>query len=161
MEVAYSVQRISCFSSTPVNRYNRRSTGRRIGSRNVRSPAKTRVIKTPRGFVTAKISARNTKICSQPLIVISEFLRPQQGVEQVHRGRSTDDEHDERLKVHEAFLFHAVAEVHVSNGCCEKRDRDGDPKNVLHQQAPCSRANSSGIVRERSAHPFPSDLCAP
>jgi hypothetical protein len=37
------------------------------------------------------------KICSQPLMVISEFLRTQQRVEQVHRHERADDEHDERL----------------------------------------------------------------
>src|ERR1017187_7057551 len=108
MVVAYSVQRISCDSSTPVTRYSRRSIGRSTGSRNVRSRANTRVMKTPSGFVTAKISPRKIRICSQPLRVISEFLRTQQRVEQVHGYRRADDEHDERLYVHDippAFYF--------------------------------------------------------
>jgi hypothetical protein len=33
-------------------------------------------MKTPIGLVIAAITARNTMICSQPLGVISEFLRP-------------------------------------------------------------------------------------
>src|SRR5579862_3376360 len=94
IDVAYSIQRISCFSSTPVTRYSRRSRGRSTGSRKVRSPANTRAMKIPSGLVTAKIRARKTKICSQPLMVISEFLRAQQRVEQVNRGHRADDEHD-------------------------------------------------------------------
>src|ERR1700752_4407278 len=120
MVVAYSVQRISCDSSTPVMRYNRRSMGRSIGSRNVRSRAKTRAMKTPGGLLTAKINPRNPTICSQPLMVISELLRTQQRIEQVHSYQRADDEHDERLNIHEILLLHAIAETHVSNRQREK-----------------------------------------
>ena len=92
----------------------------------------TRVMKTPSGFVTAKISARKTRICNQPLAVISELLRAQQRVEQVHGDQRADDEHDERLNVHRILLLHAIAEMHVRDGRSEKRDGDGDPNNILH-----------------------------
>src|ERR1700758_2738628 len=125
--------------------------GRNAGSRNVRSPANTRAMKTPSGLVTAKISARNTKICSQPLMVISKFLRTQKRVEQINRGRRADDEHDERLDIHRAFLFHAVAEMHVCDREGKECDRDCGPKNVLHTLLPnClgakgADADSSGL----------------
>src|ERR1035438_6406874 len=130
MAVAYSVQRISCSSSTPVTRYSSRSTGLRTGSRKVFSRANTCAMKTPRGLVTAKISARKTKICSQPLIVISEFLRPQQGVEQVDDGDGANDEHDERLQVHSLFLLHPVAEMNIGDRRREECDCYRDPKNT-------------------------------
>ena len=58
MANAYSVQRISCSSSTRVRRYNRRSMGRNTGSRKVRSRLNTRAMNTPTGLVTANITAR-------------------------------------------------------------------------------------------------------
>src|SRR5208282_673306 len=100
MVSAYSVQRISCCSSTPVTRYRKRSTGRSAGSRNVRSRSKTFVINTPRGLVIARIRARNRPICIHPLIVISEFLRSEQSVEQVDHESGTYNEHDDRFSVH-------------------------------------------------------------
>src|ERR1700751_2736399 len=110
--------------------------GCNAGSRKVRSPANTRAMKPPSGLVTAKISARNTKICSQPLMVISKFLRTQKRVEQINRGRRADDKHDERLEIHRAFLFHAVAEMHVCDREGKECDRDCGPKNVLHSYSP-------------------------
>src|SRR4029077_16025575 len=108
--------------------------GRSTGSRNVRSRANTRVMKTPSGLVTANISPRNTTICNQPFRVISEFLRTQQRVEQVHGHQRADDEHDERLYVHNLpssiLLLHSIAEPHVRNRRGEEYDRDSDPKNV-------------------------------
>src|SRR5258708_737100 len=110
--------------------------GRSTGSRNVRSRAKTRVMKTPSGLVTAKINARNTRICSHPFKVISEFLRTQQRVEQIDSYQRADDEHNERLRVQGFLLLHAIAETHVCDCRCEKCDRNCDPQNVLHGQAP-------------------------
>src|ERR1035437_8308338 len=100
--------------------------GRSTGSRNVRSRANTRVMKTPRGLVTAKISPRNTRICSQPLRVISEFLRTQQRVEQIDRHRRADDELDERLYVHDILILRSIAETHVANQHCEERNCDNN-----------------------------------
>src|SRR5215217_5550410 len=81
-----------------------RSTGRSNGCRNVRSPLKTWVINRPDGFVTASTTARKSRICNQPLTVISELLRAQQRVgevdEQQCRGRQAQDRfptHDTRL----------------------------------------------------------------
>jgi hypothetical protein len=73
-------------------------------------------------------------------MVISEFLRPQEGVEEIDCGCGADDQHDERLSVHEVPLLHAVAEMNVGDRSSEKCEGDGDPKNVLHEQAPCFRA---------------------
>src|SRR5215471_8269093 len=74
--------------------------GRSTGSMKVRSRENTRAMKIPKGLVTAKISARKTKICNQPLIVMSEFLRAQESVEEVNGCDGADDDHDERLSIH-------------------------------------------------------------
>src|SRR5580658_145857 len=100
MVKAYSVQRISRSSSTPVTRYSKRSTGRIAGSRNVRSRLNTFAMNTPSGLVIARITARNTRICNQPLVVISEFLRSQQGIQQVDHQTGAHDEHDDRFSIH-------------------------------------------------------------
>jgi len=55
---------------------------------------------TPSGLVIARIRARNTKICIQPLVVISEFLRPQQGIQQVDHQTGADNQHDDRFSIH-------------------------------------------------------------
>ncbi len=60
--IAYSVQRISRFSSTPVSRYTSFSIGLSTASRNVFSRLNTRVINTPMGFVTRKITNRKNPI---------------------------------------------------------------------------------------------------
>src|SRR5271165_3031645 len=100
MAKAYSVQRISWSSSTPVTRYSRRSTGRSTGSMNVRSRLNTRVRKTPMGLVTARIRARNTMIWNHPLAVMSELLRSQQCVEEINHHQRTNDHHDCRFDMH-------------------------------------------------------------
>src|SRR5277367_2120610 len=100
MAKAYSVQRISCSSSTPVTRYSTFSIGRTTGSRKVRSRQKTLAMNTPSGFVIARIRARNTMICIQPLLVISEFLRSQQCVQQVDHQSCTHNQHDDRFSIH-------------------------------------------------------------
>src|SRR5208282_1217043 len=103
MVKAYSVQRISCSSSTPVTRYSKRSIGRNTGSRNVRSRLKTFAMNTPSGLVIARIRARNTKIWIQPLVVISEFLRSQQGIQQVDHQPGAYQQHDDRFSIHDGF----------------------------------------------------------
>src|SRR6266850_3659152 len=72
---------------------------------NVFSRLNTRAMKIPNGLVTAKISARKSRICSHPLTVMSEPLRTQQGVEQVHNREHTDHEHDDRFQTHMASLI--------------------------------------------------------
>src|SRR5713226_6254655 len=108
MVKAYSVQRISCASSTPVTRYSKRSTGRATGSRKVCSRLNTLAMKTPRGLVSARITARNTKICIQPVVVISEFLRAQQGIKQVDHQPGTYNQHADRFGVHSDYLRRLV-----------------------------------------------------
>ena len=100
MLTAYSVQRISRFSSTPVARYSKRSIGRRAKSRKVRSPLNTRAMNTPSGLVIARIKARNTKICIQPLLVISEFLRSQKRIQQVDHQTGAHQQHNDRFSIH-------------------------------------------------------------
>jgi hypothetical protein len=51
-------------------------------------------------LVIARITARNTPICIQPLVVISEFLRPQQGIEQINHQTGTDNQHNDRFSIH-------------------------------------------------------------
>src|SRR5579883_334096 len=105
MEIAYSVQRISWSSSTPVTRYKNFSTGRSAGSSSVFSRLNTRAMKTPMGLVTRKVTSRNSKIWSHPLAVISELLRPQQSVDQVNGGQCAGHQHDQRLDVHTCSYF--------------------------------------------------------
>src|SRR5208337_261791 len=99
---AYSVQRISWSSSTPVTRYSSRSIGRSTGSINVRSRLKTCVRKTPMGLVTARIRPRNTMIWNHPLAVMSELLRSQQRVEEIDHHQRANDQHDCCLDVHKS-----------------------------------------------------------
>src|ERR1700693_2630451 len=80
---AYSFQPISVDSSTPVSRYTSFSIGRNTGSRNVFSRLNTRVMKMPRGLVTARVTPSKRRICNQPFAVMSELLRFQQSDQQV------------------------------------------------------------------------------
>src|SRR5271169_4331571 len=120
METAYSVQRISCSSSTPVTRYSKRSIGRATGSRQVRSRLNTLAMNTPSGLVIARIRARNTKICIQPLLVISEVRRSQQRIQQVDHQPGTYQQHDDRFSIHRDFSSgdlpsaNSIAEFHVT-----------------------------------------------
>src|SRR4029077_18254931 len=117
MVKAYSVQRISCASSTPVTRYSNRSIGRATGSRKVRSRLNTLAMNTPRGLVSARITARNTNICIQPLVVISELLRSQQGIQQVDHQPCTYYQHDDRFSVHiDLSSANSIAELHIAQG---------------------------------------------
>src|SRR5260370_26488148 len=77
-----------------------RSIGRKTGSIKVRSRLNTRVMKIPTGFVTSRTSAKNRKIWNHPFAVISEFLRTQQCVDQVHRSQHADHEYDHRFQAH-------------------------------------------------------------
>ena len=63
---------------------------------------------------------------------LSELLRAQKRVEQVHRYYGADDEHDEGLYIHKILLLHAITKTNVCDRRGKKRDRDRDPKNVLH-----------------------------
>src|SRR6267143_5182631 len=81
-----------------------RSIGRNTGSIKVRSRLNTRVMKIPTGFVTSRTSAKNRKIWNHPFAVISEFLRTQECVDQVHRSQDADHEHDPRFQAHILLL---------------------------------------------------------
>ena len=95
MAMEYSVQRISRFSSTRVILYSSFSTGRMTGSRNVRSREKTLAMNIPMGLATRMTTTKYNRICNQPFSVISEFLRPQQCVDQVDHQKEADGQHDE------------------------------------------------------------------
>src|SRR5882724_610700 len=103
MAMEYSVQRISWFSSTRVSLYKSFSTGRITGSRNVRSREKTFAMKTPMGFATSTMMAKNRRICSQPLGVMSEFLRTQQRVDQVEHQEQADQKDGHVFQVHKCL----------------------------------------------------------
>src|SRR5512146_3543198 len=105
MATAYSVQRISWFSSTVVTRKSSRSMGRNTGSINVFSRLNTRAMWMPMGFVTRNTSARNKKIWNQPFAVMSKLLRAQQCVHQVHSGQNADGQHDHRFQVHSFIIL--------------------------------------------------------
>src|ERR1700686_3925173 len=137
MVKAYSVQRISCASSTPAPRKSNRSLGRATGSRNVRSPLNTLAMYTPSGLVIARIRARNTKICIQPLVVISEFLWPQQGISQVDHQPCTYNQHDDRFSIHND-LPQAIS----------LREFD---RRIAHNPAPAGRTRSPPRQRSRLA----------
>jgi hypothetical protein len=90
---------------------------------------------TPSGLVIARIRARNTAICIQPLIVISEILRFQQGVEQVEHQTGAYNQHDDGFSAHIVYLIHlpqttastnSIAESDVCERQDEKRYRDHD-----------------------------------
>jgi hypothetical protein len=66
----------------------------------------------PNGFVTASTASRKIAICSQPFAVISELLRPQQGVEQIDHDGYGDGEHGNGLRSHESSL-QPVTELHI------------------------------------------------
>ena len=95
---------------------------------------------TPSGFVIARIRARNRPICIQPLAVISEFLRPEQRVQQIDHQARADDEHDDRFGIHNDFSSaNAIAEMHVPQRQHKKRDRHHDKDQVLHSHLPFTR----------------------
>ncbi|HSV12981.1 MAG TPA: hypothetical protein VLI90_01880, partial [Tepidisphaeraceae bacterium] len=63
---------------------------------NVRSRSKTRAMKTPSGFVSASTNAKNSRIWSHPLAVMSEPLGPQERVHEVReQEHGNDDSRDE------------------------------------------------------------------
>src|SRR6266853_4288962 len=81
---------------------------------------------------------------------MSEFLRTQQCVHQVHDRQCTHCEHNHRFQTHLSLptscsSVHALAEVHVRNRQAEKPDRNRDPKYVLHilPRTFCSLARTS------------------
>ena len=82
--MAYSVQRISCDLVDSGDSIEQALDRPQTGSRNVFSRLKTRAMKTPSGLVTSEDQAKKNRICNQPLTVISEFLRTQQCVKQIH-----------------------------------------------------------------------------
>ena len=90
IEMAYSFQSISCISSTPVQRYISRSTGRSTGSRNVYSRENTRAMNTPTGLVMTSRRMKYSAIWNQPFAVMLEPLRPKQSCEQVDAGQYAD-----------------------------------------------------------------------
>src|SRR2546421_6214332 len=57
-------------------------------------------MKRPMSGVTARIAARYTRICSQPLIVTSEPFRLQQRVREIHEQSGAHDEADDGVDRH-------------------------------------------------------------
>jgi hypothetical protein len=71
-------------------------------------------------LVIARIRARNMPICIQPLVVISEFLRSQQRIQQINHQTCTYNQHDDRFSIHidlpQAICLSAnsIAELHIT-----------------------------------------------
>src|SRR4029077_7186340 len=87
----------------------------------------TRAMRTPMGFVTASMSTRKTSICNHPLTVMSELLRTQQCVDQVHHGESTHCEHDHRFHTH-IVLLTSRAHKNARKRSIRQRTRSSRPR---------------------------------
>jgi hypothetical protein len=87
-------------------------------------------------LVTARTSSRKTAICTQPLTVISEFLRTQQRVKEIDHREGANRDHDGGFCVHGSPLLHAVAEVHVPQRQNEESNGDGYKDDILHALSP-------------------------
>jgi hypothetical protein len=99
---------------------------------------------TPSGLVIARITARNTKICIQPLVVISEFLRSQQRIKQVDHQTCAYDQHNDRFSVHiDLSSANSIAELHITQRQQEERYRDHNKDQVLHTTSFKSRTNAN------------------
>src|SRR5262245_66136933 len=88
--------------------------GRHTGSSHVRSRLKTRVRKRPIGAVNARMTARNTAICSQPLDVMSELLRAQQCVCQIHEQSDRHEKTDRIIQSHGAYSSRSHAATYAA-----------------------------------------------
>src|SRR5262245_36462447 len=64
---------------------------------------------------------------------MSELLRTQQCIHEVHRCQNTDCEHDHRFQSHIIPSLQAIAETHVADCQSEKHDRNRYPNGVLHK----------------------------
>src|ERR1035437_9629607 len=93
---------------------------------------------TPSGLVIARSTARNTTICIQPLVVISEFLRSQQRIQQVDHQTGAYNEHDDRFSIHIDCLRRFVL---------SEFDR-----RIAHNQATARRTLSQPRQRSRLAY---------
>src|SRR5262245_61003367 len=116
-----------------------RSSGRRIGSRKVRSRLKTRTMKTPSGFVIARMIKKKSRICNHPLIVIvvrswaAEYnrvdCRPAGCSSKFFRAQKRDDEINEQQRgdreAHEGFEIHLHTPIAVFHTHARKRMRAG------------------------------------
>src|SRR5262249_19641561 len=58
---------------------------------------------SPAGLATASTAAKNKKICNQPFIVMSEFLRTQERVQQIDHQQKADEQNENVFKVHWPF----------------------------------------------------------
>src|SRR4029077_2027658 len=126
MAAAYSVQRISFVSSTPVSRYTSFSIGRITGSRKVFSRLKTRVMNEPSGFVSARTTRRKNRIWNQPLFVMVRIFPDAASRTQ---GRSANPRTPPARRPYQAFsLPQCIAEFHIQNGQ-HKKDNRRDGKN--------------------------------
>src|SRR5713101_4266361 len=125
---AYSVQRISLVSSTPVSRYTSFSIGRMAGSRKVFSRLKTRVMNEPSGFVSASTTNKKNRIWNHPLFVM---VRTFPGAASRTRDRRAKPRTPPAKQLYRAFsLPQSIAEFHVQNGQ-SKKDHRRDEKNCV------------------------------
>jgi hypothetical protein len=72
------------------------------------------------------------------LVVISEFLRSQQGIQQVDHQPDAYQQHDDRFSIHidlasgDPASANSIAELDITKRQQEERYRDHDKDQVLH-----------------------------
>ncbi len=144
---AYSVQRISLVSSTPVRRYTSFSMGRMIGSRKVLSRLKTRVMNEPSGFVSASTTSRKSRIWNQPLFVIVRIF-PDAASRTL--DRQANPHTPPAIRPYQTFsLPQCVAEFHVQNRQ-HKKDQCRDGKNRVQHRRPSFLTPGASYLASRA-----------
>src|SRR5437899_503200 len=107
----------------------------------------------PSGRVTANTTAMNNRIWTQPLPVMSELLRPEHRVREVHEQ---PDRHNQSNRVVERHrLFQPLAGGNVCHGKNEEHDRDGDVQQIGHGHLSQRRNVESNVTMR----PMPNRRC--
>ena len=120
----------------------------------MRSPSKTRAMKRPRGFVSARMIKKNTANCRTPFVVMGRFpsgraleaLRPQQGVDQVREEEQRCHSGDDVIHTVNSLPFRQALE----NSCIDPsltlgaENRGVDPSLTLGAQKR-SRGRGSAV----------------
>src|SRR5512147_1649336 len=108
-----------------------------------------RCMKTPRGFVTARMAAKKKRIWIQPLAVKtlppSETLRLQQGVAEMGEKAHGQEQADDVFQAH-GRPSDALAGPDVEPGEQEEGQRDRDEHDVEHR-TPSEEHPAAGVLR--------------
>src|SRR5262245_50559430 len=94
----------------------------------------------PSGFVSASVRSAKTRIWIHPtkVMVSSEFLRNEQGVDEVDGEPEREQSAEPVFELH-GFLLEAIARARIRDGEGEERDGDGEQNEVGHGRAPTQR----------------------